>query len=127
MIALWLLIIPFVVATFLFVAAPTRIARWIALGSSLITMVIALWLWSGFDHVPITVISMDWLPELGLRFVLGYDGVGLLMLILSTALFPFIIAAGFGEKLQHPSLVNGLLLYTQCFMLGAFLAQNALL
>lgn len=127
MIALLLLLIPFISATFLFVAAPTRHARGIALGASLATLAIALWCWHGYNDLPITAIEADWLPDLGLRFKLGYDGVGLLMILLTTTLYPFIISAGYGEKLQHPSLVNGLLLYTQCFMLGAFLAQNAML
>jgi len=72
-------------------------------------------------------VDRDWVPDWGLRFVMGYDGVSLLMLLLTAIIFPFIIATGFGERLQHPSLVNGLLLYAQTFLLGVFLAQNALL
>ena len=127
MIALWIMLVPFLVASFLFIATPTRYAREIALGSTLVSLTIALSVWWGFGNAPVTLISTDWLPELGLRLVLGYDGTGLLMVLLTTALYPFIISAGFGEKLQHPSLVNGLLLFAQCFMLGAFLSQNIVL
>ena len=127
MILLFLLLIPFLTATVLVVATPTRTARTIALVSSLVTLALTLWLWFSYTGVPVTGISVDWAPAWGLRFVQGYDGVGLLMMVLTAVVFPFIIGAGYGERLQHPSLVNGLLLYTQCFLLGVFTAQNALL
>src|SRR5690606_11448100 len=62
-----------------------------------------------------------------LHFSLGHDGFGMLMLVLTAVAFPFIIGAGYGERLQHPSLVNALLLFTQSFLFGVFLAQNTVL
>lgn len=127
MIAALLLLIPFVSATLLVVLRPTQQAKSIALISSLASLAVVLFGWATYGGGTVIHANSDWVPAWGLRFVMGYDGVGLLMLILTGAVFPFIIGAGYGEKLQHPSLVNALLLYTQTFLFGVFLAQNALL
>ena len=127
MIVALLLLIPFLCATALVVATPTRMARSIALASSLLTLAVTLYIWATYAGGMVMAVDRDWVPDWGLRFVMGYDGVSLLMLLLTAIIFPFIIATGFGERLQHPSLVNGLLLYAQTFLLGVFLAQNALL
>ena len=127
MIVALLLLIPFLCATALVVATPTRMARSIALASSLLTLAVTLYIWATYAGGMVMAVDRDWVPDWGLRFVMGYDGVSLLMLLLTAIIFPFIIATGFGERLQHPSLVNGLLLYAQTFLLSVFLAQNALL
>ncbi len=127
MTALLLLLIPFVTATLLMVLRPTVRARGIALGSTLASLAVALVLWAGFPGGTVTDLHTAWLPSIALDFSLGHDGIGLLMLLLTSVAFPFIIGAGYGERLRHPSLVNALLLYTQCFLYGVFLAQNVVL
>ena len=127
MIAALLLLIPFIAATLLVVLRPTQHAKTVTMVSSLASLGVALFAWAGYTGVPVIEVDRDWASAWGLRFVMGYDGVSLLMLILTGVVFPFIIGAGYGEKLQHPSLVNALLLYTQTFLFGVFLAQNALL
>lgn len=127
MIAALLLLVPFVTATLLMVMRPTNQARSVAMISSIASLAVALFAWATYTGGTVIHANNDWAPNWGLRFVMGYDGVGLLMLILTAVVFPFIIGAGYGEKLQHPSLVNALLLYTQTFLFGVFLAQNTLL
>jgi NADH-quinone oxidoreductase subunit M len=122
-----LLLIPFLAATLLMVARPTKAARGIALIASLATLGVALWLWCTHPGQEVTLFQQEWVPSWGLSFKLGFDGTGLLMVLLTAVVFPFIVAAGFKQDLQHPSLVNALLLYAQSFMLGVFTAQNALL
>ncbi len=127
MIAPLLLLIPFITATLLVVLRPTKHAKTIAMISSVASLVVVLIAWANYHGGYVPQADRDWAPAWGLRFVMGYDGIGLLMLILTGVVFPFIVGAGYGEKLQHPSLVNALLLYTQTFLFGVFLAQNALL
>ncbi len=127
MIAPLLLLIPFVTATLLMVLRPTQHAKSVALISSFATLAVAIGAWATYTGGTVVQVDRDWVNAWGLRFVMGYDGIGLLMLLLTAVAFPFIIGAGYGEKLQHPSLVNALLLYTQTFLFGVFLAQNTLL
>jgi NADH-quinone oxidoreductase subunit M len=128
MILIALLLIPFLTATLLVVARPDRAARMIAMVSSLITAVLVIAQWTKYTGGELTFFNRDWIPQLGLRLVFGYDGVGLLMLVLTAVIFPFIIGAG--AKLggnDRPALVNALLLYTQSALFGVFSAQNAFL
>ncbi len=122
-----LLLLPLFTAIVLLVATPTRYARGIALFSTLVSLALTLWLWSNYQGTPVKAVDIEWATAWGLRFTLGYDGVGLLMLLLTALVYPFIIGAGYGERLQHPSMTNALLLFTQCFVMGVFTAQNLLL
>jgi NADH-quinone oxidoreductase subunit M len=58
---------------------------------------------------------------------LGYDGISLIMLILTNLLFPFIILAGFKKEQKHVSILNALILFIQSALIGVFLAQNGFL
>lgn len=127
MTALLLLLIPFVTATLLMALRPTAHARGIALGASVATLAVTLFMWAGFPGGTVTDLHVEWIPAMKLHFSLGHDGFGMLMLVLTAVAFPFIIGAGYGERLQHPSLVNALLLFTQSFLFGVFLAQNTVL
>lgn len=122
-----LLLIPFITALLLMAIRPTAAAKVVALVSSLLTLIVALWLWKNFGGVEATYYDHVWIAEWGLNFKLGFDGTGLLMVILTAVIFPFIIATGFKQDLRQPSLVNALLLFSQSFMLGVFTAQNAFL
>ncbi len=128
MILLALLLIPFLTATALLVFRPANAARTIALGSSLVCTVLVLLEWFHFTPGTTVVgVEHDWLPAWGLRLVMGYDGIGLLFLVLTAIIFPFIIGAGFKQDLADPPLVNALLLFTQSFLFGVFSSQNAFL
>jgi NADH-quinone oxidoreductase subunit M len=128
MMLLVLILLPFMAATGLVAFRPDRSARTIAIGTSLVcTMLVVLeWLKFRSGNVP-QGIDHDWIPSWGLRFVLGYDGTGLLFLLLPAVIFPFIIGTGFKQEADRPALFNALLLYTQSALFGVFSSQNAFL
>jgi NADH-quinone oxidoreductase subunit M len=66
-----------------------RNARWIALWTSLVTFVLSLFIWIGFD--PTTpefqfVEQADWLPSINIAYHMGVDGISLFFVLLSTFL-----------------------------------------
>lgn len=126
MIAALLLLIPFISALALVVLRPAQ-ARPIALVSTLASLAVVVFAWISYAGGMVLHYDLDWMNAWGLRFVVGYDGVGLLMLILTAVVFPFIIGAGYGQQQDRPAIFNALLLFTQTFLFGVFLAQNALL
>ena len=71
-------------------------ARWTALWTSLIVLVLSIVLWvkfdtgeSGFQFVE----EIPWLPEYGVGYKLGVDGISVLFVLLSTVLTPICILA----------------------------------
>ncbi|MBX2982584.1 MAG: NADH-quinone oxidoreductase subunit M [Flavobacteriales bacterium] len=123
-----LILIPFLAATALLAFRPAAAAaRGLALTSTLLTLAFALWLWYTWTGVAVTGISHDWVPAWGMRFKLGYSGIGLLMILLTGVLFPFIIGTGYKQPTGDPALVNSMLLFSQAALFGVFMAQNAFL
>jgi NADH-quinone oxidoreductase subunit M len=69
-------------------------ARWTALWTSLIVFVLSLILWVRFDQSEPGfqfVESVPWLPEFGVGYRMGVDGISVLFVLLSTALVPICI------------------------------------
>ena len=66
-----------------------RNARWAALWTSLVVFVLSLFLWLGFDSSSADfqfVEQRPWLPQLGLDYHMGVDGISLWFVLLSTVL-----------------------------------------
>jgi NADH-quinone oxidoreductase subunit M len=69
-------------------------ARWAALWTSLIVFVLSLILWFKFDTSDPGfqfVENVPWLPEYGVGYRMGVDGISVLFVLLSTALVPICI------------------------------------
>src|SRR5258708_1856162 len=70
-------------------AVATRNARWIALWTSLVTFVLSLFIWTGFDAATPEfqfVEQADWLPTFNITYHMGIDGISLFFVLLSTFL-----------------------------------------
>ncbi len=102
-------------------------ARWVALWTSLIVFVLSLLLWFRFDTMQPGfqfVESIDWLPEFGIGYRMGVDGISVLFVLLSTALTPVCILASW-EAIQNrvrEYMVAFLILETM--MVGMFCALD---
>ena len=69
-------------------------ARWTALWTSLIVFILSLVLWFRFDTSSAGfqfVEQLAWLPEWGITYKMGVDGISVLFILLATALTPICI------------------------------------
>ena len=102
-------------------------ARWTALWTSLIVFALSLVLWFRFDKAEPGfqfVESLDWLPEFGVGYRMGVDGISVLFVLLSTALTPICILASWeaiGTRVRE-YMVAFLILETM--MVGMFAALD---
>ncbi|WP_052848511.1 NADH-quinone oxidoreductase subunit M [Streptomyces avicenniae] len=83
-------------------AARRTTAKWLAFGFSLLTLALAAAVVLRFDTAPgadrfqLTE-SRSWIPDFGVRYELGVDGIGVAMIALTAVLIPFLIGAGWND------------------------------
>ena len=77
-------------------AVVTSNARYIALWTSLVVFVLSLVLWVKFDQAQPGfqfVENATWMPQVGLVYKMGVDGISVLFVLLATALTPICVLA----------------------------------
>ncbi len=108
-------------------ALVARNARWVALWTSLVTFAVSLVLWFGFDPGnPGFQFEerAEWLPEIGISYHMGVDGISMPFVLLSTLLIPICVLASW-DAVQHrvrEYMIAFLVMETM--MIGAFSALD---
>jgi NADH-quinone oxidoreductase subunit M len=129
----WLLWVPLAFGIGVF-ALPRAWARWIALVGSLGALGLAIAFVVDFSAgVPGLQYAVDheWIPDLGVRYQLGMDGISLFLVLLTALLWAgataFSALRGYPEDSGRAPLYYFLLGLGETAVLGAFLAQDLLL
>ena len=102
------------------------VARNLAFGSSLVSLVLALVLWMNFNVSSSAlqfVEKADWIPALGVSYFVAVDGLGLLMVLLTAVVTPMAMLASWRTE-KSPSLYFALVLFLQSGLFGTFTALN---
>jgi NADH-quinone oxidoreductase subunit M len=119
-----LILIPLIGALALF-TAPARNARPISLLFNGLAALDAILLWQRFDiHTAgLQLIERHaWIPAIGAEYLLGLDGLSLLLVLLTSLVIPFALLA---QKMDRG--FCALMLITQSALYGTFTAQNFVL
>ncbi|MEO5754680.1 MAG: NADH-quinone oxidoreductase subunit M [Chthoniobacterales bacterium] len=119
-----LIYLPILGALFVSVA-PRNYARGVALGSNLLTAIFAAMLWRYFDPAATglqMVARHEWIPAIGAELHFGLDGLSLLLVLLTSLVFPFALLA---QRMERGFCV--LMLVMQAALYGTFTAQNFIL
>ncbi len=104
-------------------------ARWIALGTTIVTFALSLMVWASFDNSNPgfqLVEKLNWLGG-GISYHMGVDGISMLFVVLTAGLMPFCIAASWEsvEKRVAEYMIAFLVLETM--MIGVFCALDLVL
>lgn len=102
--------------------------RWIAiatLGAEL-AVLLAVWRGSG-DRTWLAELDTRWIPELGISFHLGLDGLSLLLLLLTIGLGLVAVAISWTEIRERVGVFHLNLLFTLAGVAGVFLALDLFL
>ena len=110
-----------------FVNVPADLWRGIGLATTSLVFLLSLRLWAMFDptmtgyqfveHVP-------WLPEWGVHYFVGLDGISLLLVVMTTFLMPIVLLASWHDVEKSVPAFVFHNLFLQTGMIGAFLALN---
>ena len=102
----------------------------IAFVTTLVTFVVSLLLWIGWDNsnagMQFTE-DLPWFPQLGIHYLMGVDGISLFLVLLTTLLMP--IAVYFSVLYVHEQIgmYMVLMLLLETAMIGVFLALDLVL
>ena len=102
-------------------------ARWAALWTSLVVFAASLVLWAQFDTSNPGFQfqeSLTWLPEFGVGYRMGVDGISVLFVLLSTALTPICILASWDAVTTRVRDYMLAFLVLETMMVGMFSAQD---
>jgi NADH-quinone oxidoreductase subunit M len=98
-------------------------SRWIALWTSIVVLAISVTLWVRFDpshHGFQFQERASWLPEFGISYHLGLDGISLLFVMLTTALTPIAILGSWRLEVRRPRDYMLAILVLETTLIGLF-------
>jgi NADH-quinone oxidoreductase subunit M len=105
-------------------------AKRAALAFSLVTFLLSLALWAGFrpDTADFQYVEQHpWIPDWGIQYLLGVDGVSLFLVLLTTFLTPIVILFSFDDIHKRVKEYFFFLLLLETGMIGAFIAIDLFL
>jgi len=111
-------------------ATVAQSARWTALWTSLVTFLISLVLWQKFDTASSGFQFREtaaWLPDFGVSYRMGVDGISVLFVLLSTALTPICILSSWEAIHTRVREFMMAFLILETMMVGMFCATDFLL
>ena len=107
--------------------APEASAKRIALVVTTLVFVLSLGLWAVYDPAGERfqlASSAPWIPEWGISYSVGIDGISLMMVLLSTLLMPLAVLGSFRYIEKRERGFYALMLTLEAGMLGVFLALD---
>jgi NADH-quinone oxidoreductase subunit M len=105
-------------------------ARWTALWTSLIVFALSLILWFSFDKSTADFQFVElhqWMPEFGLSYHLGVDGISVLFVLLATLLTPICILASWEAVQSRVREYMIAFLVLETMMIGMFSSMDLLM
>lgn len=110
------------------------LVKWLALGTSLVVLVVSIGLAVGFDPAGAQyqfVESRSWIPTFGAKYALGVDGIALALVVLTAVLLPLLLIAGWNDADADRSRAThryvALMLLVEAMVMISFTALDILL
>jgi NADH-quinone oxidoreductase subunit M len=106
---------------------PARVWRGAGLASALVTFLLSLLLWAGFDPAETAFQFVEyapWLPQFGANYFAGIDGISLLLILLTTFLMPLVLLGSWNDIKKSLKSYIFFMLFLETGMIGTFAALN---
>jgi len=134
-----MMVVPLVGAAvvWLLPSGSARLARPVALATSLVTLALALLAWARFDtggsaeRYQLTE-THSWIPQFGVSYALGVDGIALSLIVMAAILTPVCLLAAWNDlgvdaEPKREKTYFALMLVLLTFMVGVFAARDVFL
>ncbi|HKE46437.1 MAG TPA: NADH-quinone oxidoreductase subunit M [Rhodanobacteraceae bacterium] len=105
-------------------------ARWLALAVALVTLVVAIPLWTGY--LPMKpgmqfVENLAWIPALKANYALGVDGISIALIVLTAITTVLVVISSWGPIEERVAQYMAAMLALEGLLIGVFAATDALL
>jgi NADH-quinone oxidoreductase subunit M len=112
-----------------------RHAKPVAIGFSLVTLLLAILAWAQFDNDAVEQFQLaevhPWIPQFGVSYALGVDGIALSLIVMAAILTPVCLLAAWKDVTDEGSgrekKYFALMLVLEAFMVGVFAATDVFL
>lgn len=128
----WTIFLPLIGIPAILMTRNEQVVKWIALIVTSLTLVLSLPLMLQFDASTSDIAqylteSAPWLPGLGIKYIVGLDGLSLLLFMLTTFMGPIVILSAWNSVHKHVPGFFSMLLILQTASLGVFAALDLFL
>lgn len=122
-----LFIIPLLFAL-LSALAPKSFVRYVGLLGALMTLVFTLFHVSTFDPTStVELFNPNFTTTFGLTFKMSYDGMGLIMVLLTNVMVPIILLSNLNQSTANEKSFNSMVLLMQFGLIGVFTAMDGIM
>ena len=100
-------------------------ARWVSMGGTIVTFFASLHVWYYFDPKSAGIQfteAYEWIPTFGIKYLMGVDGLSLLLVMLTTFLTPLILLSQWHVDEKKQKAFLALFLGLETGMLGSLFA-----
>ena len=107
-----------------------RQMRWAALGVSLLTLLLSVPLYTGFDTSTAAMQFIErapWIAAFNVEYYLGVDGISAPLILLTTFITPLVVIAGWDAIKVRPAQYFAAFLILEGLMVGVFAALDGVL
>ncbi|MGA1079783.1 MAG: NADH-quinone oxidoreductase subunit M [Steroidobacteraceae bacterium] len=107
-----------------------EMARWLALGVSVLTFLCSLPIWTGFDTTSAEMQFVErssWIGLLNAWYFLGVDGISMPLIVLTTFITPLVVISAWRIIEVKPTQYLAAFLIMEGLMIGVFAALDGLL
>ena len=106
------------------------VIRWFSLGVAVVTLAVTLGLWAGFDAASADfqfVERYPWIPQFGIDYFVGIDGISLLLVVLTGFLTPVALLSSWGSIDRKVKEFSMFMLALEAAMIGVFISLDLFL
>ena len=96
---------------------------------SLLPLAITAYLYINFvpDASTQFLVNLEWIPQFGINFKVGVDGISMVLLMLTNLLIPIIVLSSFKQDIKNQSAFYSLIFFMQSGLLLVFTALDGFL
>lgn len=125
-----LIFLPLAGAILLLFVRNESFARYWALGVTSLTAILSIPLITAFDRTTSKfqfVEQVNWIDSLNIQYIVGIDGISILLVMLTTLIMPLCVLASWSYIKTRVPAFMACLLIMECAMLGVFMALDFVL